>query len=183
MNHRTRIVFDQAITFFYQYKHYRRGSRTWCLFLKESFCCKTRQDLSTNCETIESLCLEITNKKLKNIILNLTYGPPSGDVKEFEKHLNEILSTNDIPKKEVIINGYFSMNLLDFEQNKIVQNFVNTMVMPVVNKPTRVTMNTVTAIDHILINSVTTTKFKIGIIKSDISDHFSVFFVETTIFI
>ena len=79
--------------------------------------------------------------------------------------------------------GDFSMNLLDFEQNKIAQNFVNIMVMPVVNKPTRVTMNTVTAIDHIFINSVTTTKFKIGIIKSDISDHFSVFFVETTIFI
>ena len=129
------------------------------------------------------MCLEITNKKLKNVIRNLTYGPPNGDVKEFEKHLNQILSTNDIPKKEVIINGDFSMNLLDFEQNKIAQNFVNIMVMPVVNKPTRVTMNTVTAIDHIFINSVTTTKFKIGIIKSDISDHFSVFFVETTIFI
>ena len=49
--------------------------------------------------------------------------------------------------------------------------------MPVINKPTRVTKNTATAIDHIFINSVTTNKFKTGIIKSDISDHFPIFFV------
>ena len=47
----------------------------------------------------------------------------------------------------------------------------------VINKPTRVTKNTATAIDHIFINSVTTTKFKTGIIKSDFSDHFPIFFV------
>ena len=136
--------------------------------MKESFCCKTRQDFSINCDAIESLCLEITNEKLKNIILNLTYRPPNGDVKEFEKHVNEILSTND-------------MNLLDFEQNKKVQNFLNIMfdhsMMPVINKPTRVTKKTATTVDHIFINSVTTTRFKKGIIKSDISDHFPIFFV------
>ena len=149
--------------------------------MKESFCCKTRKDLSINCDAIESLCLEITNEKSKNIILNLTYRPRNGDVKEFEKHLNKILSINDILKKEVIVAGDFNMNLLDFEQNKKVQNFLNIMfghsMMPVINKPTRVTKNTATAIDNIFINSVTTTKFKTGIIKSDISDHFPIFFV------
>ena len=114
---------------------------------------QTRYDLSINCDAIDSLCLEITNEKLKNIILNLTYRPPNGGVKEFEKHLNKILSTNDILKKEVIMAGDFSMSLLDFEQKKKVQNFLNIMfdhsMMPVINKPTRVTKNTATAIDHI----------------------------------
>ena len=72
--------------------------------------------------------------------------------------------------------GDFNMNLLDFKQNKKVQNFLNIMfdhsMMSVINKPTRVTKNTATAIDHIFINSVTTTKFKTGIIKSDILDNF-----------
>ena len=76
--------------------------------------------------------------------------------------------------------GDFNMNLLDFEQNKKVQNFLNIMfghsMMPVINKPTHVNKNTATAIDHIFINSVTTTKFKTGIIKSDISDHFPIYF-------
>ena len=77
--------------------------------------------------------------------------------------------------------GDFNMNLLDFEQNKKVQKFLNIMFrhswMPVINKPTRVTKNIATAIDHIFINSVTTTKFKSGNIKSDISDHFPIFVV------
>ena len=49
--------------------------------------------------------------------------------------------------------------------------------MSVLNKPIRVTKNTATGIDHIFINPVTTTKFKTGIMKSDISDHFPIFFV------
>ena len=74
----------------------------------------------------------------------------------------------------------FNMNLFDFEQNKEVQYFLNTMfghiIMPIINKLTRVTKNTATAIDHIFINTVTITKFWIGIIKSDILDHFPIFF-------
>ena len=77
--------------------------------------------------------------------------------------------------------GGFNMNLLDFEQSKKVQNFLNIIfghsMMQVINKPPRVTKNTATAIDHIFINSFTTTKFKTGIIESDISDHFLIFFV------
>ena len=76
-NHRTRIIFYQAINFFYQYRQYHRGGGV-CLFVKESFCCKTRQDLAISCDAIESLCLEI-NEKSKSIILNLTYRPPNGD--------------------------------------------------------------------------------------------------------
>ena len=76
----------------------------------------------------------------------------------------------------------FNMNLLHFEKNKKVQNFLNIIfghsTMPVINKPTRVPKNTATTIDHIFINSVTTTKFKTGIIKSDISDHFPIFVVS-----
>ena len=108
--------------FFDQYRQHRRG-RGACIFVKESFCCKTRKDLSINCDAIESLCLEIANEKSKNITLNLTYRPPNGDVKESGKHLNKILSTNDILKKEVIMAGDFNMNLLDFEQNKKVQQY------------------------------------------------------------
>ena len=60
------------------------------------------------------------------------------------------------------------------------QNFLDIMFghsMPVINKPKRVAKNTATATDHIFINSATTIIFKTGIIKSDISDHFRIFFV------
>ena len=137
--------------------------------------------MSVSCDVIESLCIEISNEKSKNIILNLTYRPPNGDVTEFEKHLNKILSTNDILKNEIKMAGDFNMNLLDFEQNTNMQNFLNLMfglsVIPVMNKPARVTKTAATTLDHISINSVTTTKFKTRIIKSDISNHFPIFLV------
>ena len=78
-----------------------------------------------NCDVIESLHLEITIEKSKNVTLDRTYRRRNNKAKEFEKHVNQILSINDILKKEVIINGDFNMNLLGFEQNKNVQNFVN----------------------------------------------------------
>ena len=58
----------------------------------------------------------------------------------------------------------------------MVQNFVNLMI-PTVNKLTRVTRNTATAIDHIITNSLVNAELKTGIIKTDISDHFPVFFI------
>ena len=77
--------------------------------------------------------------------------------------------------------GNFDMNLFDFEQNKKVQNFLNILfghsMMSTINKLTRVTSDIATAIYNIFINSVTTIKFQTGIIKSDISDHFPIFFL------
>ena len=51
--------------FFYQYRQYRRGGGVR-LFVKESFCCKTKLDFSIKCDAIESLCLELANEKSKN---------------------------------------------------------------------------------------------------------------------
>ena len=75
----------------------------------------------------------------------------------------------------------FNINVLDFNESKMVQSFVNLMfrhgLILTVNKPTRVTRNTATAIDHIITISVINTEFKTGIIKTDISDHFPIFFI------
>ena len=43
-----------------------------------------------------------------------------------------------------------------------------------INKPTRVTTNTATAIDHIITNVIINTDFKTGILKSCISGHFAI---------
>ena len=77
--------------------------------------------------------------------------------------------------------GDCNMNLLDIEENNKVRSFVNIVfgnsMMAIINKLTCVTKKTATAIDHIFINPDTTSKFKIGIIKSDVSDYFPIFFL------
>ena len=47
-------------------------------------------------------------------------------------------------------------------------------MIPTINKPTRVTIKTETAIDHILTNSFIDNTIKTGILKPDIPDHFPI---------
>ena len=77
----------------------------------------------------------------------------------------------------------FNLNVLDHDNCKKVQNFLDLLfqnnIIPIINKPTRVTKKTATAIDHIITNCFVDTNFKTAIFKSDISDHFPicVFFI------
>ena len=45
-----------------------------------------------------------------------------------------------------------------------------------INKPMRDTRQTASTIDHIITNSIMHTGFKLGIVKSGISNHFPIFF-------
>ena len=50
-------------------------------------------------------------------------------------------------------------------------------MIPTINRPTRITRNTATAIDQIITNTVISDiKHRSGIIKTDISDHFPIVF-------
>ena len=54
-------------------------------------------------------------------------------------------------------------------------------MIPTINKPTRVTRNTATAIDHIITNTVIGgIQHRSGIIKTDVSDHFPIVFALNT---
>ena len=80
--------------------------------------------------------------------------------------------------KHILLAGNFNLNVLDFENNKKVQNFINHVfrygMIPTINKPTRVTAITATAIDDIIFNVIIDTDLKTGILKSCISDHFAI---------
>ena len=110
-----------------------------------------------NSNAIECLCLEISSKTSKNIMLSLNYRPPNGNTTPFDKHMKSTLSKNEATKKEVILISDFNINLLDFDKNTRVQSFVNLMfrfgMIPTTNKPTRITKHTATAIDHVFTNT------------------------------
>ena len=77
--------------------------------------------------------------------------------------------------------GDLNINVLDCEFNKKVQHFLSSMfqynMIPTINRPSRITRNTATAIDQIITNTVISDiKHRSGIIKTDISDHFPIVF-------
>ena len=54
-------------------------------------------------------------------------------------------------------------------------------MIPTINKPTRVTKETATTIDHIITTNFVRNNFKTAIIKSDVSDHFPIcIFIPST---
>ena len=66
-----------------------------------------------------------------------------------------------------------------------VKNFVNfafqNSLIPLINKPTRVTRTNAITIDHILTNASLNKQIKMGIIKSEISDHFPILLITDPI--
>ena len=108
----------------------------------------------------------------------MLYRPPKGLAEPFEKFLSSIFENTNNSNKSFHIAGDFNLNLLDHEHCKRIQNFLNLLfennMIPIINKPTRVTRTTATAIDHIVTNCFANTNFKTAIFKSDISDHFPI---------
>ena len=100
-------------------------------------------------------------------------------VKLFSK---KILSDSTIVNKTFFLAGDFNINLLDFETSKNVQSFVNLMfefsMIPTVNKPTRLTRHAATAIDNIITNCIFNSDFKSVIVKTDLSNHFPIIFIN-----
>ena len=87
--------------------------------------------------------------------------------------------------KNIVLAGDFNINILDFETNINVQDFLNLMfrnnMIPLTNKPAQVTKHSANAIDHIITNSVTGhNNFKSAIIKTDFSNHFPIVFAIKT---
>ena len=121
----------------------------------------------------------------KNIILNTIYSPPYGDMKQCETHFKDLFSKNGKNMKNIVLAGDFNINFLDFETNKNVQDILNLMfrynMIPLTNKPTRVTRHLANTIDHIITNSVTGhNDFKSAIIKTGLPGHFPIVFAIKT---
>ena len=101
-----------------------------------------------------------------------------GQYEQFETFLTTFFSRTKNFNKNIHIAGDSNLNLLDHDTNKKVQGFLNLIyqnnLISAINKPTRVTEKTATAIDHILSNYFVDTDFKSAIFKTDIADHFPV---------
>ena len=105
---------------------------------------------------------------------NVLYRPPNGKIEPLETFLVKLLSSVQNTNKDLHITGDFNLNLLDHERNKKMHNVLNIIyrnhMIPTINKLTRVTGTTATAIDHILTISFIDMNFKTAVFKSDFSD-------------
>ena len=144
---------------------------------------KTRNDLKLYKEReIESTFLEIIepNNK-KNKIIGCIYKHPIVPVIEFTNdYLGPLLEKISCEKKEIILMGYFNINILNCDSDKDTADFVDIIyassLHPTINTPTRITATWKNLIDNIFYNDFTR-KITAANIATSISDHLIPFLI------
>ena len=80
--------------------------------------------------------------------------------------------------KDLYITGDLNLNLLDHSTNSKVKDNLNivfqNLLIPMIDKPTRISKSNATIIDSILTKSFLNIDCFTGVIKTDISDHFPI---------
>ena len=103
--------------------------------------------------------MEIINKKRKNLIVGCIYKHPSLNNLDFtHSYILPLLEKLSYENKQVMLMGDFNMNLLNYNTNKRITQFVGELYtnsfIPYVNLPTRIMNQSETLIDNIFYNKI-----------------------------
>lgn len=162
-----------------QYRISKRGGGC-CIYVRDGIDFKPREDLSIfNEGSIETIFIELTPKKGKNIIIGTVYRPPNATYEESVDALETIIKTSTRKGKPVYILGDLNYNINSITNQT--QNFLNMLesygITPLINTPTRVTASSETIIDNIF-SSQSEHVLLSGTIATDVdSDHLPVYAV------
>ena len=127
--------------------------------------------------------IEFTKYNKKFLVCEI-YRPPRSTPTEFLEKLETLFGNfQSAQYEEIYICGDFNLNLLDSESNNTISQFVNQMstysLLPIISRPTRITVQTSTLIDNIFIKHPN--NFDSGIIISTISDHWPIYISKNII--
>ena len=154
------------------------------LFIKNRIKYNKRNDLQFTTTTTESLFIEIDKdvfRSSNNIITGVVYRPPNTDVDEFSDHMSNIVSILKTERKACYLLGDFNLKLLNADTHSPTQECIDLMysdsLLPTITKPTRVTSHSETLIDNIFCNNILNAQALSGILYTDISDHYPIFYI------
>jgi hypothetical protein len=155
-----------------------RGGGGVAMLVSDDFKFKLRKDLQFVGNSYESIFIEIPCKKGKNIIAGTIYKSPDTKCRDFLHELDQCLNKIAAENKIVYLMGDFNFDLLKHANHKSTGDFINMMfshnLLPLIDKPTRITPDSATLLDNIFTNHVNDS-FPSGIFFYDISDHLAVF--------
>ena len=173
----------------YNSEHRYRPSRSGggvSLLIQDSIEYHVRENISIQNENIECLFIEIDKNQIgkqNNVIIGVIYRPPDTDIKLFNSFLTDILSNIKMENKTLYFLGDYNVNLLNIDKHQDSQDFADLMYsnsfLPAITKPTRVTAKSATLIDNIFSTNIIENEHVFnGILYTDITDHFPVFYID-----
>ena len=128
------------------------------LYISEELNYKTCKDLQMyKAKELESTFIEIINKKRKNLIVGCICKHPTLNNRDFiDSYILSLLEKLSYEYKQVMLMGDFNMNLLNYNTNKRITQFVDKLYtnsfIPYINLPTTITNQSKTLIDNIFYN-------------------------------
>ncbi|KAJ8047577.1 RNA-directed DNA polymerase from mobile element jockey [Holothuria leucospilota] len=174
---------EYSIEGLYQLNHYNfiHTSRTQGkgggvgLYVKEGLQFQILQDLSIFHENVfESLFVEISRGNITTVV-GVVYRPPSADINTFLVTMEELFSK--IGKKITYILGDYNINTDEGHTSTAARAFENLVssygYTTLIDKPTRVTTDSLSLLDNIITNS--DHDISSGVIIDDLSDHYPIF--------
>ena len=123
--------------------------------------------------------------KEKNVIIGVIYRPPNTDIVEFNRYVAEILDKMKSENKMVACIGDYNISLMNIDSHGPSQEFAEMVysysMYPCVTTPTRVTTKSASLIDNIFCNNMPDSSLFTGILYTDISDHFLIFYIDKSL--
>ena len=121
--------------------------------------------------------MEMINETSKNAIVGCIYKHPTLSTSEFnDTYIKDLLVKTKSENKEIMLMGDFKINLLNYESNESVADFLDTICtqgfLPCINGSTRLTLHSKTLIDNIFYGGISN-DIQSGNILTNISDHLS----------
>ena len=155
------------------------------LYLDENITYRIRDDLDYFDSELEMIVVEIDKDVFKtnsNVIMGLIYRIPNTPIEVFNDRIADILNTAEREQKICYFMGDLNIDLFKTEEHRHTSDFLDIMyshsLFPLITKPTRVTGNSATLIDHIFTNNFeTNVTHTQGILCTSISDHYAVFHI------
>ena len=134
----------------------------------------------------ECVTVEIKIKNCKNVVVSCMYRTPGGSVVDFNEEFKACV--NKVKHDKILcVCGDFNINLLNCEHHLPTKEFLDITqsygLLPMIDKPTRITLNSATLIDNIFSNAHV--KSTSGIVIDDtISDHLPIYTcIELNVFV
>ena len=147
-------------------------------YIHDSISFRLRDDVCIN--GTEDLFIEVERQHSKNIIIGLVYRPPNHQFQYFYDNLETSLNKLSLENKDMYLMGDFNINISD-TSNQYVIKFLDLLashaLFPSIDKPTRITPDSLTLIDNIFCN-VTNKNNVSGLLYHDISDHLPIFLLS-----
>ncbi len=151
------------------------------ILLKKNIRFRELTEYTLSTDIIECLFIEIEMTG-RNLIIGCLYRAPNANITTFTDDISDIMHKLSTLNKHVYLLGDYNLDLLKYNKHQPTSDFIDTMfsfsLIPLINRPTRITENSATIFDNIFTNCHNASNYLTGIIPTDISDHFSIFHIQ-----